>query len=214
LNYLAHGYRFLSRPYVLAGTALPDWLAAGDRGARLRPGPAPADSDPVAADLAFGIARHVEDDRRFHRSEAFQRTEADIVALLREAHADPAQRAWFLGHVLCEMLVDAWLIRESPARLDAYYDALDGVDALRVAAAAAPWLTRPAPGLPGTIAAFREWRYLYGYADDAGLFERLRGVARRVGLMAPAPPLFDVLPAARRLVYERAPSLLRVDSPA
>lgn len=167
----------------------------------------------MAGELAQGVARHLDEDRRFHRSEAFQRTEADVVALLRDASADPRQRAWFLGHVLAEMLLDAWLIAESPARLDAYYDALDRVDAGRVAAAVAPWLTRPARGLVAYVAAFREWRYLYGYLDDRGLFERLSGVARRVGLPAPAPGLAAALPEARRLVYERAPALLGVDSP-
>src|SRR5262245_50971039 len=36
MNYLAHGWRFVGQPYVLAGTAAPDWLSVIDRKIRLR----------------------------------------------------------------------------------------------------------------------------------------------------------------------------------
>lgn len=37
MNYFAHGYRFIDRPYYLAGTAVPDWLRVADRDVRVRP---------------------------------------------------------------------------------------------------------------------------------------------------------------------------------
>ncbi len=36
MNYLAHGWRYTDEPYVLAGTAAPDWLSVIDRKIRLR----------------------------------------------------------------------------------------------------------------------------------------------------------------------------------
>src|SRR5262245_35641363 len=31
MNYLAHGWRFVEEPYLLAGTAAPDWMSVIDR---------------------------------------------------------------------------------------------------------------------------------------------------------------------------------------
>ena len=36
MNYFAHGRHAIQDPERLAGTALPDWLSAANRGARLR----------------------------------------------------------------------------------------------------------------------------------------------------------------------------------
>ena len=36
MNYFAHGYRYIDRPWFLAGTALPDWLNVVDRRVRVR----------------------------------------------------------------------------------------------------------------------------------------------------------------------------------
>jgi len=205
VNYLAHGYRFLDRPRFLAGTALPDWLAASDRPSRLRR----AAVEGVAGDLAAGVRQHLDDDEWFHRTEAFQRTEADLTDLVRDAHRDePRQRAWFFGHILVEMLLDAWLMEQDEARLDAYYDALRRVDVQGLIKQATPWLTRPPERIAWFIGVFQETRFLEGYRTDAGLLARLNGVARRVRIPSLSPRTLSLLPQARHLVYDRAPALL------
>lgn len=205
MNYLAHGYRFLDRPRFMAGTALPDWLGAADRRSRLRRN---AIQD-IPGDLAAGVRRHMDDDDWFHRTEAFQRSESDLTALVRAAHRDePRQRAWFFGHILVEMLLDAWLMQEQPALIDAYYDALGVIDAPALVEEATPWLSRPPERLAWFIDLFRETRFLEGYRTDAELLDRLNGVARRVGLPRLSPGTLSLLPEARRLVYDRAPALL------
>lgn len=201
MNYLAHGRQVLDRPYVLAGTALPDWLAACDRRARLRRGAV----DAAVGELAQGVRRHLREDAWFHGTEAFLEVSGLLARRLRAK--DPNARAAFFGHVLAEMLLDAALIAESPGLLDAYYGALAEVDPRRVDAAAASWTTAPPKGLVEFIDLFRRTRFLGGYVTDAGLLARLAGVARRVGAPLPrATP--DVLPDARRLVAGRAKDLL------
>lgn len=201
MNYLAHGRGTLDRPYVLAGTALPDWLAACDRGARLRRGAV----DAAMGEVAQGVRRHLHEDAWFHGTEAFLEVSGVLARRLRAR--DPDARAAFYGHVLTEMLLDAALMAESPGLLDAYYDALAEVDPRRIDAAAAGWTTAPPSGLVEFIELFRRTRFLSGYATDAGLLARLEGVARRVG--APLPRgTADVLPDARRLVATRASDLL------
>jgi hypothetical protein len=210
VNYLAHGHAHVHSPYFVAGTALPDWLAAANRRARLRR----KRLEPATSELARGVLRHLEDDAWFHASEAFQRASADVTDLLRAADPAPSFRAWFFGHVLVEMLLDAWLHRETPGRLDAYYGALDEVDPRAIEAEAGAWVTAPPDGLARFIDLFRQTRFLYGYGDDAGLFRRLEGVARRTRQPTLPPAVRGVLAPARDLVAERATELLAAPSGA
>jgi len=204
VNYLAHGHRHLDRPRFVAGTALPDWIAASDRPARLR-----RDAIEPAGDLAAGVLRHLDDDAWFHRTEAFQRSEADLTALVRAANRDePRQRSWFFGHVLVELLLDAWLMEREPALLDGYYGALSRVDPGEIVERAAGWMTGPPERLPRFIALFLEHRFLEGYRTDESLFARLNGVARRVKLPSLSLRTLSLLPEARSLVYDRAEDLL------
>jgi hypothetical protein len=201
VNYLAHGRDALDRPYVLAGTALPDWLSACDRGARLRRGAVNA----AMGELAQGVRRHLDEDSWFHGTEAF--LEVSGILARRLLASDPDARAAFYGHVLTEMLLDATLMAESPGILDTYYAALAEVDPRRIDATVSSWTAAPPTGLIEFIDAFRRSRFLAGYATDPGLLARLEGVARRVG--APLPRgTADVLPDARRLVATRAGDLL------
>lgn len=209
MNYFAHGYLVLDDPYVVAGTALPDWLGASDRRARLRSERIRADGCPRIRSLAAGIRRHLEDDSWFHATEAFQRTWLELTQLLRDHETDSERsRAWFLAHVLLEMLIDRFLIRQRPERLDAYYAAIDSVDLEWLDHAVRPWLTRPPAGLTAYAEAFRRHRFLYGYLEDLGLYRRLAGVARRVGLPRPSEEVSAVLPAASGVVERRLGALM------
>ncbi len=58
LNYLAHAYPHLHRPYFAAGTALPDWMNVIDRKNRARrqfAEPIAQDADPDIAEFAQGV---------------------------------------------------------------------------------------------------------------------------------------------------------------
>ena len=77
MNYFAHALPFLDRPYFVAGTAVPDWLAVADRKVRLRSKHVEAfldDADPYVAEVAAGILQHLRDDARFHATRAFAET--------------------------------------------------------------------------------------------------------------------------------------------
>ena len=194
MNYFAHGRDEIDNPERLAGTALPDWLSAANRGARLRR--ARLDD----SDLAAGVRRHIDDDRWFHASEAFLRTSAELTGMIA------CERAWFWGHVLTEMLLDRFLIQRNPQRLDDYYAALDDLDLVAIEARVRPWLTRPAARLGEYVDAFLHHRFLYGYDDDNGLTQRLHGLGRRVGLDATG--IGAILPDASNLVESRVDDLM------
>lgn len=83
MNYFAHGMAFLDRPYVLAGTAVPDWLRVADRQVRLRPeqlkawwtsaGLNNSERHGPVGQLVRGIRQHLADDHHFHRRDIFFR---------------------------------------------------------------------------------------------------------------------------------------------
>lgn len=206
MNYFAHGYRWLDRPWLLAGTAVPDWLGTADRSWRLRRArvePFANGDGSARSEVAAGIVQHLDDDRWFHEAEAFRRTSARLADGFREvAPTEEGHRPGFLGHLATEMLLDAVLIERDPSRLDRYYEALTSVDPLAVQAsvnefAAGPGTERLAP----FIGRFLETRFLRDYADLGTLRVRLGQVLSRVGL----PPL----PASAEAVLARGRTQVR-----
>src|SRR6185436_10717577 len=133
MNYLAHGWRFADEPYVMAGTAAPDWLSVIDRKTRLRSRTAAefvADSDPVVAAIARGIVQHHADDGWFHATPAFNELSLQFAVEIREVlPGDEGFRPSFLGHIIVELLLDRALAEDDPGRLDRYYSALSELDA-------------------------------------------------------------------------------------
>jgi hypothetical protein len=223
VNYLAHGWHCLDAPYVLAGTAAPDWLCVTDRRLRLRPRSMPLwleGADRVRAELARGILRHHADDAWFHQTEAFATLQLHFAGLLRQTlPGDEGFRPGFVAHVLVELLLDAALAEEQPLRLAAYYGTLATLDPQALAAALVPMATRlkAAEGpkqaeaaidrLARLIARFLEERFLYDYADDAKLLARLNRVLARVGLAAVPQTVQELFPALRAQVRQQRGAL-------
>ena len=210
MNYLSHGFRFVNDPYFVAGTALPDWMSVLDRRNRARSSIAAelvADEDLALAAMARGVLQHHEDDRWFHQTEAFAMMSTRFAVELRE-YSLISHQAGFLGHIAVELLLDAVLVEEVPARLDAYYNALAQLDPLVVEKLAQRLLPRPVERLQLLLPRFIAERFLADYADDAALWRRLNHVMRRVGL-APLPEtVIDWLASARGRVRDAADQLL------
>lgn len=212
MNYLAHGYRFTNEPYFLAGTAAPDWLSVIDRKMRLRSKHAAQfveDADPHLAALARGIVQHHRDDEWFHQTTAFNELNLKFAVALRDAlPADDGFRPSFLGHILVELLLDAVLIEEEPARLDRYYAALAAVEADTVQTIINHLATRTSDRIGMLIPRFVAERFLADYADDGRLLVRLNHVMRRVNLPQLLPEIAELFPAMRQQVQRRRSELL------
>jgi hypothetical protein len=211
MNYFAHGYRYIDRPYFMAGTAVPDWLNVSDRGVRVRSKharPFVDDADPQVAELARGIAQHHQDDRWFHDTPAFAQTNYELAARIRDCIPDDGLRPSFLGHILVEILLDAELIAEDHARLDDYYRAMESLDPATVQAAVNRMAPVPATRLGQLLPLFLTERFLEDYLDDKRLLYRLNQVMRRVKLSTLPTELLQLLPDARRLVAQRREELL------
>ena len=121
--------------------------------------------------------------------------------------------------MLVELLLDASLIAENPAQLDAYYHLLDAADADRIQNAVNRVAERPTERLAWIIRLFCRERILWDYVDDGKLLRRLNQIMRRVRQDELPEGFIELLPTARRLVDRRkielleAPTLARRDPP-
>lgn len=212
MNYFAHGRRFVDEPLVLAGTAVPDWLNVADRKVRVRSKQAGVwvgDADGELAAVARGIVRHHADDAWFHQTPAFAELSWRFAAMIRDGlPPDDGLRPTFLGHILVEILLDAALIAEQPAQLDAYYAAVDTIDGSLVQSHVNRMAWRDTRRLAWFIGAFARERFLWDYLDDGKLWFRLNQVMRRVGLSQLPESFCDLLPAAREEVAQAKDALL------
>ncbi len=211
MNYLAHGYRFVDRPWALVGTAVPDLMTIGDRRRRLRRQDIPeaaSGMDAASADLAEGLHAHFHDDGWFHATPAFAEVSEALARVIRAAAGEQRLRASVLGHIGTELLLDAELMRRDPGLLRAYTLAFDRVDPGGVAERVGRWAKRPPLLLHRVMRLVRGASLLDSYADDHGFVLRLSQVARRARLGQLPSALEREVPAMRALVRERADELL------
>jgi hypothetical protein len=217
MNYLAHGWRYSHEPYVLAGTAAPDWLSVIDRKTRLRSRTAAEfvhDPEPIVAAIARGIVQHHIDDGWFHATPAFNELSLQFSVEIREMlPGDEGFRPSFLGHIIIELLLDRALSEDDPQRLDHYYAALAQLDHSLTERAISRLATRPIDRIAALIPRFINERFLYDYLDDSRLLMRLNHVMRRVGLPQIPPTLLDLIPSLRLRVRQRMPDLLNYHPP-
>ncbi len=217
MNYFAHGYQYVDRPFFLIGTALPDMLGAIHRRIRIRRQQASLflqDVDPWVREVAAGIVRHHEDDQSFHGQLAFLELSTKFSLELRELMADrKGLRAGFLGHILVELLLDACLIERHPQGAAPYYDAVEAVDPQVLEAVVSRIAEQNVARIAEFHQVFLRIRFLEDYLRDAALVLRVNQVLTRVKLeTAPTPMLLDWLPHARMRVARRVSELTRLDT--
>ena len=212
MNYLAHGYRFLDSPLMLAGTAVPDWLSVVDRSVRMRSRrirPQLDQLDGAVRSIAEGTLQHLADDDLFHSSAVFQKLESALSAGFRELMPDRFDhRPAFLGHIVVELLLDWYISVRHPGILDQWYAALETVCPQQIQSAVNLLSSRQTEQLAPFIRRFLEARVMYDYADDERLLVRLNQVLRRVTLEPLEDHFLAVLAEGRQLVYRHGADLL------
>jgi hypothetical protein len=225
MNYLAHAIPFFDRPYFAASSGVPDWLTVADRKVRLRTKhvePFLHDADPILAQVAGGVLQHLRDDAQFHGTRAFFEVSGKIAASCQafldehfdsrsdcgESERGDSWRVNFLGHVLCEVLLDAALAEEDRRRVADYYEILDMIDPATIESAVNRMAPRTTERLAFFIGEFRRAKILWDYLEDDKLMVRLNQVMRRVGLPALPDGFAAILPEARQTVVSRKNELL------
>jgi hypothetical protein len=202
----------LHDPYLLAGTAVPDWLGLVQRDVRVTEAavrPWTGHADPLLRATAAGMLLHLEDDRWFHSAPAFLELCRQFAGAIRRRLADSEQlRPSFAAHVAIEMLLDGVLESEIPGLVDTYYQTLALVDPHTLEQLVGRVCGRPLATLAPHLERFQGWRFLGDYNDDERLRVRLNQVLSRVDL-PPLPPAFSgLLPDMRAVVRLRQRELL------
>jgi len=212
VNYLAHGFRHLGDPWLVAGTALPDWVRVLDRRARIPAETAASrasDPDPRVASLARGVVQHHADDRRFHGSPAFEQTRRAVADDLRGVlPASDGHRPWFIAHLVVEVQLDAAIEAAAPGTVAAYYAALGGLEPAEVERAAGVLAPSGAAGLARLVRGFVAERFLAEYADPDAVVRRLDRVVRRARQPGLPPAMAGVLGRTKERVAARRIELL------
>ena len=212
MNFLCHAIPYLDEPLLAISTGVPDWLGMVDRKIRARGKLVQPHLNSDDADLrlvAGGIMRHIEDDRWFHGTQAFAETNMQLAVELRDLlPGDAGFRPTFVGHILTEMLLDSFWIRDQRATADRYYEAIDSIPATTIQRCVEVITGTSTGQLASLIERFSDIRFLYDYVDDDKLLFRLNQVMNRVGLTRLPDPVGRWLPRARELVESRRTELL------
>ncbi len=213
MNSFSHALPFLDRStYFPIGCAIPDWLGAVDRKCRVRKNRASKfldHDDSLVAEIAGGIIQHIDDDRWFHSTEKFSELSMQFAVELRECLIDePGFRPGFLGHIVIELILDAFLHENNPGKLDMFYEMVANSDPAAIESAVNQMATRPTTKLATYFPVFLRERYLYDYGDDKRLMFRVNHVLKRVKLNPVGDEIIPWVATARKRIYQCAGDLL------
>ena len=207
MNFLSHALPYLDRPLVAVCTAVPDWLSVIDRKIRARERMATAvleEQDESLRQVAQGILAHIRDDRWFHVTAAFTETNLRFAVELRDRlPGDRGFRPMFVGHILIEVLLDAFWIQDQPDLGERYYELVERCPAETIERCVNQITGKPTDRLVPTIHRFAKARFLFDYLDDDRLLFRLNQVMHRVGLAELPETLLPWIADARELVESR-----------
>ena len=109
---------------------------------------------------------------------------------------------------MVELLLDAELVSADRSLLDAYYVAIDSVDAERVAALVGMMSGRPVGNLAEFIPRFVDIRFLADYGEDIRLCYRIDQVLTRVKLPCLPNQFKALLPGFRAATRQHQSALL------
>ncbi len=191
---------------------MPDWLtlvARKTRVSRRTTGEWMISDNDVTANIARGISRHHHDDEWFHSSRAFAELNLQFSVELRDLlGADAGFRPYFTGHIVIEMLLDAWIALRDPAALPEFYRLIESVDPQTVQANVNRMAARPTDKFTWFIPHFCRERYLYDYAEDSRVRYRMNRILDGIGLASLPAEFENWLIRARETIYARAGELL------
>lgn len=212
MNFLSHAVPFLDEPMMAAATGIPDWLSMVDRRIRARARAAEPflqSDDRTLRLVARGVVQHVEDDRWFHATRAFAELNLQLAVELRDRlPGDAGFRPTFVAHILIEMLLDSFWIRDDRTLCDRYYAAVEVAASKDVQRCVDIITGKSTDGLVAVIERFIKIQFLYDYRDHERLLFRVNQVLQRVRLPPLPEAIQDWLPQAENLVESRRRELL------
>ncbi|MEZ4826017.1 MAG: hypothetical protein R3C61_06945 [Bacteroidia bacterium] len=189
MNFISHFYidRKVNDSLFFAGVSTPDLVSVFDRNIRLKESRMPLimENEATAGEISFynGVMRHFEADRIFHTSPFFYE-ETHIIARLIERNFKEGvyKRAFFVGHVLFELLLDKILIQDDDTLVSDFYRHLESYPVQELVRLT-EWVTHTAmPSYDGFLRKFFTKKYLTSYVDPEHVAYVLRRIVQGVGI--------------------------------
>jgi len=182
MNYLTH---FLidgkqDRPYYNFGLILPDMVGVAKRGWK------PAHTEALEAstgntkEIWLGYQQHIARDALFHNTHLFSYNTKRIRKELEQAGlAQEGVRLFFVAHVLLEILIDRHIIKTRRYVADRFYDTLAQIEEPEIRTFFDASGTEMPERFLEFFGKFQTSRYLYGYADDDGIYFSINRLLHR-----------------------------------
>ncbi|MDX2287179.1 MAG: hypothetical protein NW241_23650 [Bacteroidia bacterium] len=188
MNFISHFYldRRLSGSWYYLGVSTPDLVSVYNRSVRLKARRLPEWEPGLgegAREFREGVLRHFEVDRYFHTSDFFYAETRRLCALFEEA-LPPGEpdRAFFVAHVLLELVMDKLLLERDSSLAPEFYQHLrhQGIDEI---VRMTEWLAAvPLPAYGSYLDRFLSRQYLYDYVKRSQILYILRRIMLGVGI--------------------------------
>ena len=189
MNFVAHYYldKDSTDSLFFIGIATPDLVSAFDRAIRLKKGTLPSLTPQVGDNqMSFhqGIQRHFEGDRIFHSSHFFKEETAYLTLELKNVFGkEYTPRAFFVAHILIELVLDRILIMQHNDLLYRFYDHFEQKE-VKDLAELMRWICKaPMFGYEDFLQKFSERKFLYNYTEWDYIVRITSSILKKVNVL-------------------------------
>ena len=189
MNLVSHFFLDKDRKdrFFFVGVCSPDLVSNFNRKIRLKKSSLPLlrenEITPDQLNFYQGVLRHFEVDRLFHSSPFFKEETAYLTGLLKTTLKDfEVKRAFFVAHIMLELVLDRVLIRRHKDLLLDFYKNFQQHDVPKLVQYT-EWLAQePMAGYDLFLQKFASRQFLYRYVDLRYLSNVLRNILQTVGI--------------------------------
>lgn len=129
MNFLGHYFvdATLDNPYYTLGTTLPDIIRGFSKQYRIIKTKNINGISPHFNEIKTGIQRHYQVDEVFHELDLFQDACYKIESIFTHKYRLEVPRMFFIAHILCEFLIDKYIVINYPNIADRYYKLMNSI---------------------------------------------------------------------------------------
>lgn len=189
MNFVAHYYldKDSTDSLFFIGIATPDLVSAFDRSVRLKKGTLPTlQNTESSSQQSFyqGVQRHFEGDRIFHNSNFFHQETRFLTQKLKDTFGPTyTPRAFFVAHILLELVLDRILIMQHNDLLFRFYNHFEQKD-VKELAELTRWVCKaPMFGYENFLQKFSERKFLYNYTEWEYLIKVTCSILKKVNIL-------------------------------
>ena len=209
MNFLSHYYLLPEKENIdlIIGNLLPDLMRGFTKIYNLE-----IKSNPLTHGTKFiqGLHYHLLTDKLFHNSAFFQKN-CNALKRITEFHKLPLKRNFIVSHIMLELIIDQYLIEQSPSLATNFYKMLDAADLIKLEDQLK--MTMPRQNSSNIICifnGFRENRYAYKLLEQEGIQAGLYHiVGKRIGLSFLEQQWRQAIQEGKETIVEGLPFFLK-----